>query len=331
MLGILTVIYTYHGGMRAVIWTDVVQTGVYLVAGLAALVLLGHSVAGGWASILNTAATAGKLRLIDTGLVLSRPYTIWGGLIGGAFLAMASHGADQLIVQRLLAASSLRDARRALIGSGLVVAAQFTLFLLIGIGLYAYYQASSFARPDDIFPTFILSRMPPGFVGLIVAAILATTMSTHSGAINSLAASTTHDLYLPLVRRRADDPVVFRMGRLFTLAWGVVLTGGALLYRQQGTPVVAVALTIASASYGGLLGGFFLAMWWRRASQQCYHRNVHRSRRHVGDRVRAPDRDGRSRAGAASRATGRDLVALVRTDRHDDYTDGGHRVVAHPC
>jgi solute:Na+ symporter, SSS family len=268
VLGALTIVYTYHGGMRAVIWTDVVQTAVYLLAAVAALVLLGRSVAGGWPAILGTAAAAGKLRVLDAGLVVSRPYTIWGGVIGGAFLAMASHGADQLIVQRLLAASSLRDARRALIGSGLVVAAQFTLFLFIGIGLYAYYQAGSFARPDDIFPTFILHRMPAGFVGLIVAAILATTMSTHSGAINSLAASTTHDLYLPLARRRADDPAVFRMGRLFTLMWGVVLTGGALLFRQQGTPVVVVALSIASASYGGLLGGFFLAMWWRRAEQR---------------------------------------------------------------
>jgi SSS family solute:Na+ symporter len=268
VLGALTALYTYHGGMRAVIWTDVVQTGVYVIAGVAALALLGRSVAGGWGAILDTAGAAGKLQVIDSGLVLTRPYTLWGGVIGGAFLAMASHGADQLIVQRLLAASSLRDARRALIGSGLVVAVQFALFLCIGIGLYAYYQARPFARPDDIFPTFILHRMPAGFVGLIVAALLATTMSTHSGAINSLAAATTHDLYLPLARRTANDPVAFRMGRLFTLAWAVVLTGGALLYRQQGTPVVAIALAIASFSYGGLLGGFFLAMWWRRADQR---------------------------------------------------------------
>jgi solute:Na+ symporter, SSS family len=268
LLGALTVLYTYHGGMRAVIWTDVVQTGVYAIAGLSAVILLGRSVSGGWPAIISTADAAGKLRVIDAGFVLSRPYTLWGGVIGGAFLAMASHGADQLIVQRLLAASSLRDARRALIGSGLVVAVQFTLFLFIGIGLYAYYEARTFARPDDIFPTFFLNRMPSGFVGLIVAALLATTMSTHSGAINSLAAATTHDLYLPLARRPADDPVVFRMGRFFTLAWGVVLTAGALLYRQQGTPVVAIALAIASFSYGGLLGGFFLGMWWPRADQR---------------------------------------------------------------
>ena len=268
VLGILTVIYTYQGGMRAVIWTDVLQTGVYLIGGAAAIVLLGRSVDGGWSGILSRAAAAGKLRVIDLSPRLDKPYTLWGGVIGGAFLSMASHGADQLIVQRLLAASSLRDARRALIGSGLAVLAQFAMFLMIGAGLYAFYQARVFSTPDAIFPTFILQRMPPGLVGLILAAILAATMSTHSGAINSLAASTTHDLYLPITRRSADDPAVLRAGKRFTLAWGVVLTAGALLYRQQGTPVVAVALTIASFTYGGLLGGFFLGLWWRRAEQR---------------------------------------------------------------
>jgi solute:Na+ symporter, SSS family len=268
VLGVLTVIYTYHGGMRAVVWTDVLQTAVYLVGAVAAVVLLGHAVPGGWPAIVHNAAASGKLRVIDTTLTLDRPYTLWGGVIGGAFLAMASHGADQLIVQRLLAASALPDARRALIGSGLAVFAQFAVFLLIGVGLFAYYGARPFATPDEIFPTFILQRMPPGLVGLIVAAILATTMSTHSGAINSLAAATTHDLYLPLTGGKADTPAAFRAGRLFTLGWGVVLTAGALLYRQQGTPVVAVALAIASFTYGGLLGGFFLGLWWRRADQR---------------------------------------------------------------
>jgi len=268
VLGVLTVIYTYHGGMRAVVWTDVLQTGVYLVGAAAAVVLLGRSVAGGWPLILDHARAAGKLHFIDPTFTLNRPYTLWGGLIGGAFLAMASHGADQLIVQRLLAASSLRDARRALIGSGLAVFAQFAVFLLIGVGLYAYYEARAFPVPDEIFPTFILHRMPPGLVGLIVAAILATTMSTHSGAINSLAAATTQDLYLPLTRQSPNAPAAFRAGRLFTLMWGIVLTGGALLYRQQGTPVVTVALKIASFTYGGLLGGFFLGLWWPRARQR---------------------------------------------------------------
>jgi len=263
ILGALTVFYTYQGGMRAVIWTDVIQTSVYLIGGIAAVVLIGN-----WSTIFAHAAAAGKLRVINTSMDPAQPYTLWAGLFGGAFLTMASHGADQLIVQRLLAASSLRDARRALIGSGFVVLLQFALFLVIGTGLYSVYNGRVFGRPDDVFPTFILQHMPPGLVGLVVAAILAATMSTHSGAINSLAASTTHDIYLPITGRKPEDPRVLRMARLFTLAWGVALTGGALLYPARGTPVVVAALSIASFTYGALLGAFFLAIMWARAKQR---------------------------------------------------------------
>ena len=268
ILGLFTVIYTYHGGMRAVVWTDVMQTGVYLFGGLAAVYLIGAGIQGGWGSVFAAARAEGKLDLIDPYLGLDRPHTLAAGLIGGAFLSMASHGADQLIVQRLLAASTLRDARRALIGSGFAVIAQFALFLLIGTGLWAFYQAQPFARPDEIFPRFIVEVMPPGLTGLVVAAILAAAMSTVSGALNSLSASTTHDIYMPLTGRRADDPRMLRVGRLFTLMWAVLLIGGAMLYPAQGTPVVVVALSIASFTYGGLLGGFFLGMLWRRAEQR---------------------------------------------------------------
>jgi SSS family solute:Na+ symporter len=268
LLGLFTIVYTYHGGMRAVVWTDVMQTVVYVLGGVAALWLLGANVDGGWSTILSRAGEAGKLRAIDFYTGLDRPHTIFAGLIGGAFLSMASHGADQLIVQRLLAASSLRDSRRALIGSGLAVLAQFALFLFIGIGLWAFYGGRAFGAPDEIFPTFIVQVMPPGLTGLVIAAILAAAMSTVSGSLNSLSAATTHDIYLPLSGRRADDPATLRAGRLFTLVWAVILIGGALLYRAQGTPVVVVALSIASFTYGGLLGGFFLGMLWRRAVQR---------------------------------------------------------------
>ena len=268
LLGVFTIIYTYHGGMRAVVWTDVVQTVVYLLGGLAALWLLGANVDGGWSAILSRAGEAGKLQAIDFYTGLDRPHTIFAGLIGGAFLSMASHGADQLIVQRLLAASSLRDSRRALIGSGIAVFLQFALFLFIGVGLWAYYSGRTFGAPDEIFPTFIVQVMPPGLTGLVIAAILAAAMSTVSGSLNSLSAATTHDIYLPLSRRRSDDPSTLRVGKLFTLVWAVILIGGALLYRAQGTPVVVVALSIASFTYGGLLGGFFLGLLWRRAVQR---------------------------------------------------------------
>jgi len=268
LLGAMTIIYTYKGGMKAVVWTELLQASVYILGGISAVVLLGKSVPGGWGSILDTASATNKLRVIDTYMGFDRPHTVFAGLLGGAFLSMASHGADQLIVQRLLTSRSLKDAQRALIGSGLVVFAQFTLFLMVGIGLFVFYQGRVFATSDTIFPTFILEQMPTGLVGLILAAILAATMSTHSGAINSLAAATTHDIYIPLFGKRPDDAATLRFGKLSALAWGVVLTGGALLFKQQGTPVVVIALSIASFTYGALLGGFFLGWLWRRAIQR---------------------------------------------------------------
>ena len=269
ILGLLTVIYTYRGGMKAVVWTELVQAGVYVLGGLSAIVLLGRSVAGGWGAIMGQASAAGKLVGIDFYTGLDRPHTIFAGLIGGAFLAMASQGADQLIVQRLLSSRSLKDAQRALIGSGFVVFVQFTLFLMVGVGLWVLYGGRTFPAADQIFPTFIVERMPPGLLGLILAAIVAATMSTHSGTINSLAAATTHDIYLPLTGRSPDDPKTLRAGKLFALIWGVGLTLGALLYPDDPKrPVVVVALAIASFTYGGLLGAFFLGIFWRRALQR---------------------------------------------------------------
>ena len=269
VLGVFTVIYTYHGGMRAVVWTDVLQTGVYLFGGFAALYLLGQGVDGGWGAIWDRAAAAGKTRLIDTSFNLDRnPNTLWAGLIGGAFLSMASHGADQIIVQRLLASRKLVDARKALITSGVVIILQFAMFLAIGIGLWAYYNGQKFDVADSIFPKFIIEGMPPGMTGLVIAALLAAAMSTVSGALNSLSAATTHDIYLPLKKLPPDHPSAFKMARRFTLMWAAILVGGALLYRQQGTPVVVIALAIASFTYGGLLGAFFLALGWKRARQR---------------------------------------------------------------
>jgi SSS family solute:Na+ symporter len=268
VLGIATEIYTYHGGMRAVVWTDVVQMFVYLLGGLAALVLLGQGVDGGWPAILTRAGDAGKLSLIDPALVFNRPHTLWAGLIGGAFLSMASHGADQLIVQRILGGRTLAESKRALVVSGVVVIMQFALFLLIGIGLWAYYQGRTFATSDAIFPEFIVNVMPPGLTGLVVAALLAAAMSTVSGSLNALSAATTHDLWLPLRKHSPpSEGELLRAGRKFTLVWAVVLVGGALLYRAQGTPVVVIALSIASFTYGALLGGFFLGILSRSARQ----------------------------------------------------------------
>lgn len=268
VLGALTLVYTYNGGVRAVVWTDVIQTVVYLVGAVAAVIIIGHGVKGGWSAVIHSAGAAGKLRVIDWYTGFDRPQTIFAGVIGGAFLSMASHGADQVIVQRLMTASSLKDARRALIGSGFAVFFQFALFLMIGAGLWAFFGAQHFDSPDKIFPTFIVTAMPTGLIGLLIAAILAATMSAHSGAINSLAAATVLDIYLPMTHREPNDARTLRVAKLASLAWGVLLLVIALLYRQQGTPVVVVALAIASFTYGALLGGFALGILWARAQQR---------------------------------------------------------------
>src|SRR3954470_1614147 len=268
VLGTLTVIYTIRGGMRAVVWTEIVQATVYLVGGLSAIVLIGHAVDGGWGAILQKAGPAGKLQFIDWYTGFDRPFTMFAGLIGGAFLAMASHGADQLIVQRLLSSKTLRHGQAAIIGSGVTIIFQFALFLLIGTGLWVLFNGQTLP-PDSVFPSFIVDRMPHGLVGLLLAAVLAATMSTHSGAINSLAAASTHDIYLPLTGKSAEDPATLKVGKIFALLWGIALTGGALLFPEDPkVPIVVVALSIASFTQGGLLGGFFLGIFWRRAIQR---------------------------------------------------------------
>ncbi len=270
LTGVLTVIYTYFGGLRAVIWVDVVQMGIYTVGGALALLVLIREVPGGWGGIVHAAGAAGRLHILHPAGGFRDATWLWTGLIGGAFLSMASHGVDHLIVQRLLASPSLRDARKALIGSGVVVIAQFALFLVVGAGLFAFYGGRPFQTPDEIFPRFIVEALPPGISGLIVAGILAAAMSTVASSLNSLASATTHDLYAPLAGRVGDEEHLMRIGRRFTLVWAAVLIGGAMLFHfvEQGTPIVVIALQIASFTYGGLLGGFFLAVLVPSAGQR---------------------------------------------------------------
>jgi solute:Na+ symporter, SSS family len=268
LAGVVTVVYTYFGGLRAVIWIDVVQMGLYVFGGAIALYVLVQLLPGGWGEIIATADAADKLRVIHTEGGFASGRWLLTGVIGGAFLSMASHGVDHLIVQRLLAAPSLAGAQRAVVASGVLVLLQFTLFLLVGLGLYAYYQGRTFAVPDEIFPRFIVEGLPPGISGLIVAGILAAMMSTVSSSLNSLASAATHDIYAPLAGVQ-DEERLMRAGRVFTVLWAVVLIGGALLFQfvQAGTPVVVIALQIASFTYGGLLGGFLLAVLSKRARQ----------------------------------------------------------------
>jgi len=202
-------------------------------------------------------------------LNFAKPYTLWAGIIGGAFLTTASHGTDQLIVQRLLAARNQRQSVLALLSSGAAVFFQFGLFLFVGVMLYAYYRvpSSAFGRADRIYPTFIATRMPHGIAGLLIAAILAAAMSNLSAALNSLASSSIVDFYLRF-RGAASDAARLRMARLATAGWALVLFGLAVLALRRAGRVVEVGLQIASVAYGALLGVFLLGVLTKRANQR---------------------------------------------------------------
>ena len=289
IITLLTLIYTFEGGLAAVIWTDVVQTFIYVGGTLVGLVTILHLVPGGWGSVEAIASALHKFQVFDFSLFnsaasahwpylnLAKPYTLWAGIIGGAFLTTASHGTDQLIVQRLLAARNQRQSMLALLSSGVAVFFQFGLFLFVGVMLFAYYRVPSsvFGRADRIYPTFIVSRMPHGIAGLLIAAILAAAMSNLSAALNSLASSSIMDFYLRFRAgsRSGVDPAVseagrLRLARLATVVWALVLFGLAVLALDRVGRVVEVGLQIASVAYGALLGVFLLGVLTKRATQR---------------------------------------------------------------
>jgi len=270
VIGLLTLVYTYFGGIKAVVWVDALQMGLYLLGALLAGLALQSLVAGGWSEILSASLQAGKLQVLDWSLNPAVPYTVWAGVLGGGFLTMASHGTDQLIVQRLLTCKDLRASQKALVGSALSVMVQFVLFLLVGLGLWVFYQGREFPRSDEIFPLFIVQELPPGITGLLIAGIFASAMSSLSSSINSLASASAYDFWAPLVRATEDEGRILRAGKGFTLVWAALLMGGAIVFipLSRETSAVEVALGIASVVYGGLLGAFGLGVLVDRADQR---------------------------------------------------------------
>ncbi len=285
MVSGVTIIYTYIGGIRAVVWMDVIQMGVYLGGAVLAVGIILSKLPHGLSSVLSVAQGAGKLKLIYFGFDLSfgefiaQPYTFFTALLGGAVFSIASHGTDQLIVQRLLTTRNLRSSQKALIGSGVVVFLQFALFMFIGLLLYAFYSAKvpaqlGLATNDEIFAKFIVEEIPLGLSGLIIAAILAAAMSTLSSSINSLASSTTMDLYKPYWGKNNTPERDLKISRIITIIWGAIITGSAFLFAilQLQSPgdrpaVVELGLGIASYTYGGLLGAFVLGILFQKPNR----------------------------------------------------------------
>jgi SSS family solute:Na+ symporter len=271
----LTLVYTFEGGLAAVIWTDVVQTFIYVGGTLVGLYTILHLVPGGWSAVVGIAGSVDKLRILDTSLlphfpflIFTKPYTLWAGIIGGAFLTTASHGTDQLIVQRLLSARNQSQSTWALLSSGVAILFQFGLFLLVGVMLFAYYQtpSSTFGKADRIYPTFIVTHMPRGIAGLLIAAILAAAMSNLSAALNSLSSSSMMDLYLRF-RPELDESSRLKLSRWATIGWALVLFALAVIALHRVGRVIEVGLQIASVAYGAMLGVFLLGVLTKRAQQ----------------------------------------------------------------
>lgn len=274
-ISVVTLIYTFIGGIKAVVWMDVIQMVVYIGGAIFAAFIIISDLPNGLNGALSLAAESDKLQFFNLGFDMSftefiaEPYTFFTALIGGAVFSVASHGTDQLIVQRLLTTRNVNDSQKALVWSGVVVALQFALFLFIGVLLYAFYDAQTaqqlgLSTTDEIFAKFIVEELPVGFSGLIVASLFAAAMSSLSSSLNSLASSTTFDLYKPYFGQSNSEEDDLRISRIITVVWAFILTGSAFLFAylqlQEGQrpAVVELGLGIASYTYGGLLGAFLL-------------------------------------------------------------------------
>src|SRR5277367_6377037 len=273
----LTLFYTFEGGMTAVIWTDVVQMFLYVAGAILSFFVILHQIPGGWAHVSQVAHAAHKFQMFDfrfswTPEFFSRSYSFWAGLIGGCFLTTASHGTEQLLVQRLLAAKSEGQSRAALFSSWIVIFFQFGLFLFIGLLLFVHYSDQHLTAPkpaEALYPNFVWNNLPAGVAGLVIAAILAAGMSNLSAALNALASTTVMDFYKPFVTRRDPSPTdahFLGVARWATVAWGVIPFLVGLVARHVGS-VLEAGLTIASILYGSLLGVFLLGLLTKRVQQ----------------------------------------------------------------
>jgi SSS family solute:Na+ symporter len=271
IIGAVTVIYTYFGGMTGVVWNDVIQLFVYLAGAVLSFVILLDKIPGGWVQIHAVATAAGKFDLVNLHLNLYQPYTLLAGLLGGAFLTFATHGTDQMMVQRYLACGDKRRSQIALILSGGIVILQFWLFLVIGVMLFVFYQQfplhEELGQVNRIFPIFIVQEMPAGVSGLIIAAIFAAAMSTLSSSLNSLSSSFINDFYRARIHPGATERHYLTASRLLTLAWGAVLVVVSLFARNWGE-VLQTGLTITSVTMGSMLGIFLLGILSRRVGER---------------------------------------------------------------
>ncbi len=282
LLGFVMIVFTFYGGMEAVIWVEVVQLVIYIGGAVAAAVVLLQNIDGGFSNVLALGEQFDKFSVFDFGWDITKTYTFWAGLFGGCFLTMSTHGTDQYLVQRYLCTSKPSSASLALLTSGAVVLGQFIGFLFIGVLLFAFYapfdaleygQAGvagsgvpatfPFAKGDQVFPNFITGHMPAGLSGLVVAAIFAAALSS---SLNSIAATFVNDLYKPFAKDKSDKHLVTAAGRL-TVVIGIIQIAAAIIFMRSGESALALALSVASLINGPILGVFLVGAFLKNARE----------------------------------------------------------------
>ena len=271
IIAVVALIYTFTGGLKGVIWVDAIQMFIYIGGAIVAGIYLINYIPGNIGEILSSPEISSKLNIFNLGFengfagFFSQPYTLLSGLIGGAFLSMSSHGTDQLIVQRLLAAKNLAESKKAIITTGVIIIFQFALFLIVGVLLYAYYGSLDI-KSDEIFSKFIIEVLPSGIRGFIIAGLFAAALSTLAGSITSLSSSVMLDLYLPF-KKTIDEKKNFFISKMLTIFWAIMLIFSAFIFMESSRAVVELALSIASFTYGGLLGTFLLGLSNKKINQ----------------------------------------------------------------
>lgn len=264
IIAMVALLYTFTGGLKGVVWVDAIQMFIYIGGAILAGIYLLNNIPGNIEEIFSSAEITSKLSVFNFGFdkgfagFFSQPYTLLSGLIGGAFLSMSSHGTDQLIVQRLLAAKDLGESKKALVTTGVIIIFQFALFLIVGVLLYAYYGLIN-VKSDEIFPKFIIEVLPSGVKGIIIAGLFAAALSTLAGSITSLSSSVMLDLYIPF-KKTIDEKKNLLYSKLLTIFWAVMLIFSAFIFMESSKAVIEIALSIASFTYGGLLGTFLLGL-----------------------------------------------------------------------
>lgn len=272
IMAVVALLYTYTGGLKGVIWVDAIQMFIYIGGAIISIYFLNTLIPGSWTDIFSSEEINKKFSIFNLGFnngftnFFSQPYTLLSGIIGGTFLSMSSHGTDQLIVQRLLAAKNLNDSKKAIITSGIVVIFQFALFLVLGVLLYSYYGQMDI-RSDEVFPKFIIEVLPTGIKGFIIAGLFAAALSTLAGSITSLSSSTVMDLYMSF-KKSVDEKKSLLLSKTLTIFWAGMLIISAFIFMESPRAVVELALSIASFTYGGLLGTFLLGLLNKKAKQE---------------------------------------------------------------